>query len=154
MYCTKCGKALERKANFCMVCGAKVGPRVETKQCNYCRCFYLKSEKKCPACKIKKDKEKALREQDWEPVSAVLVATQALTETKKSAIGAAGRAVVGGALLGPIGALAGAATTRSKTSVVGQSATFSVKYASGRVGTETVYVGGERFNELAALLVK
>jgi hypothetical protein len=144
-----------------MVCGAKVGPRVETKQCNYCRCFYLKSEKKCPACKIKKDKEKALREQekalrerDWEPVSAVLVATQALTETKKSAIGAAGRAVVGGALLGPIGALAGAVTTRSKTSVVGQSATFSVKYASGRVGTETVYVGGERFNELAALLVK
>lgn len=91
---------------------------------------------------------------DNTPVSAMLISTQDRTKTSKSAVSAAGRAMIGGALLGPVGALAGAASTGGKTKVVGQKATFSVKYASGRVGTETVEVGSTRFNELAALLLE
>ena len=103
-------------------------------------------------------RKRALQEEayqrDHTPVSAVLITTQDRTKTSKSAVGAAGRAVIGGALLGPVGALAGAASTGGKTKVVGQKATFSVKYASGRVGTETVEVGSTRFNELATLLLE
>ena len=96
----------------------------------------------------------ARKADDHRAVSAVLISTLDETRSKKSAVGAAGRAVVGGALLGPVGALAGAATTKSNTKVVGQKATFSVKYASGRTGTETVDVRSKRFNELSALLHK
>ena len=91
---------------------------------------------------------------DNTPVSAMLISTQDRKKTSKSAVSAAGRAMIGGALLGPVGALAGAASTGGKTKVVGQKATFSVKYASGRVGTETVEVGSTRFNELATLLLE
>lgn len=77
-------------------------------------------------------------------ISAVLISTN----NKKSAAGAAGRAVVGGALLGPVGAIAGAASGSSKAT----KATFSVKYASGRTATETVDIHSKRFRELSALL--
>lgn len=87
---------------------------------------------------------------DNRAVSAVLISTQDETKTKKSA----GRAIVGGALFGPAGAVVGAATAKEKTKVVGQKAVFSVKYASGRTGTETVEVGSERFEALAKLLVR
>lgn len=83
---------------------------------------------------------------DRRAVSAVLISTN----NKKSGVGAAGRAVVGGALLGPVGAIAGAASGTSKAT----KATFSVKYASGRVATETVDVNSGRFRELSALLHK
>ena len=79
-------------------------------------------------------------------MSAVLISTN----SKKSGVNAAGRAIVGGTLLGPVGAIAGAATGSSKAT----SATFSVKYASGRVATETVPIGSQRFKELSALLHK
>jgi len=87
--------------------------------------------------------EKKRKEDDRRAVSAVLITTN----SKKSGVG---RAVVGGALFGPVGAVAGAVTGSSKAT----KATFSVKYASGRTGTETVAIGGQRFNELSALLHK
>ena len=90
--------------------------------------------------------DKKRKADDKRAVSAVLIGTAG----GKSAVGTAGRAVVGGALLGPIGAIAGAASGKSKTT----RATFSVKYASGRTGTETVDIGTKRFNELSALLHK
>ena len=86
------------------------------------------------------------RDADRTPVAAVLVSTN----NHKSGIGTAGRAVVGGALLGPVGALAGAASGSSKAT----KATFSVKYASGRVAVETVDINSRRFRELSALLMK
>ena len=90
--------------------------------------------------------ERARKADDRKAVSAVLIST----DSRKSGASAAGRAVVGGALLGPVGAIAGAASGTSKT----KRATFSVKYASGRTATETVDVGSKRFNELSALLHK
>lgn len=90
--------------------------------------------------------DKKRKEADRIPVSAVLISTN----SKKSGVNAAGRAIVGGTLLGPVGAIAGAATGSSKAT----SATFSVKYASGRVATETVPIGSQRFKELSALLHK
>ena len=90
--------------------------------------------------------ERARKADDRRVVSTVLIST----DNKKSAVGAAGRAVVGGALLGPVGAIAGAASGKSKAA----KATFSVKYASGRTATETVDIGSRRFNELSALLHK
>lgn len=90
--------------------------------------------------------EKKRKADDHRAVSAVLISTN----SKKSGVGAAGRAVVGGALFGAVGAVAGAASGSSKAT----KATFSVKYASGRTGTETVVIGGQRFNELSALLHK
>ena len=94
-------------------------------------------------CKKYADERKAA---DKKAVSAVLIST----DSKKSGVSAAGRAVVGGALLGPVGAIAGAASGTSKAT----KATFSVKYASGRVATETVDVNSSRFRELSALLHK
>lgn len=94
-------------------------------------------------CKKYADERKVA---DKKAVSAVLIST----DSKKSGVSAAGRAVVGGALLGPVGAIAGAASGTSKAT----KATFSVKYASGRVATEIVYVNSSRFRELSALLHK
>ena len=78
------------------------------------------------------------------PVSAVLISTN----SKKSGVNAVARGVVGGTLLGPLGAIAGAASGKSKAT----EATFSVKYANGYTGTETVKIGSARFNELSALM--
>lgn len=89
-------------------------------------------------------REQERKEADKRPVSAVLIGT----DSKKSGASTVGRALVGGALLGPIGAIAGAASGKSKTT----KATFSVKYASGRTGTETVEIHSKRFKELSALL--
>lgn len=100
--------------------------------------------------------ERAYRERvkaaDKRPVEATLITTSDRTKTTKSAVSAAGRAIVGGVIAGPAGAVLGAATTSGKTSVTEQRATFFVKYASGRTGTETVKVGSDRFNELAAVM--
>lgn len=88
--------------------------------------------------------EKKRKADDRRAVSAVLIST----ESRKS--GAFGRALVGDALFGPMGAIVGAASAKSKAT----KATFSVKYASGRTGVETVAIGSQRFNELSALLHK
>ena len=85
---------------------------------------------------------------NW-PGSAVVVSAQDKTRTKSGL----GSAVVGGIIAGPVGAVVGASVGK-KTVVTGQKVTFSVKYKSGRVGTETVEVGSERFERLSALLVK
>ena len=86
------------------------------------------------------------RDANRTPVAAVLITTNSHT----SGVGAAGRAVVGGALLGPVGALAGAVSGTSKAT----KATFSVKYANGRTAVETVDINSRRFKELSALLMK
>ncbi len=90
--------------------------------------------------------EQERKEANRKIVSVVLISTN----SKKSSADAAGRAFVGGALLGPVGAIAGAATGTSKATT----ATFSVKYASGRTAVETVNIGSNRFRELSAFLHK
>lgn len=91
-----------------------------------------------------------LERQDRTPVAAVLVSTKDITG--KSVTGTAARALIGYAVLGVFGAAVGATT--AKTKVKAQTATFSVRYESGRTGTETVNVSSERFKELARLLVE
>lgn len=94
-----------------------------------------------------KERQQKLRD-NW-PVSAVIVTTQDKTKNKSGL----GRAVVGGMIAGPVGAVVGASVGK-KTVVTGQTVTFSVKYQSGRTGIETVEVGSERFNFLSSLLLK
>lgn len=96
--------------------------------------------------KLKARQEK-LRD-NW-PVSAVVISTQDKTKNKSGL----GTAVIGGLVAGPLGAVVGASVGK-KTVVTGQKVTFSVKYQSGRTGTETVDVGSERFKFLSSLLLK
>lgn len=145
--------------------------------CKSCGSYYPNDEKSCPYCGYvmsKAERKAALKEakanarqisreeqkrgeialrtfwnEDTQPVSAVLISTQDVY--RKSALGAAGRALLGGAILGEFGAAVGLATTKAKSR--GQKATFAVKYASGRKGTETVDMRSERFKVLSALLV-
>lgn len=91
---------------------------------------------------------------DHLPVAAVLVTTKTHTETSKGAIGTAARTLVGGALFGTFGAAVGLASGRAETRTVSQEVTFSVRYASGRTGIETVQTDSKRFKELARLLVE
>lgn len=106
-----------------------------------------------------KRKQEAYRKQmayhdDHLPVAAVLVTTKTNTETSKGVIGTAARTLVGGALLGPFGAAVGLASGTATTRTVSQEVTFSVRYASGRTGIETVRTDSKRFKELARLLVE
>ena len=91
-------------------------------------------------------REQERKDADKRPVSAVLIGTA----DHRSALGTVTRAMVGGAFFGIAGALGGAASGTSQVT----HATFSVMYASGRTGTETVKVGSQRFRELSALLHK
>lgn len=109
----------------------------------------LQKERRAEKTRIRAQKE-ATKFRDNNPVAAVVVASQDKTKTS----GGLGRAVVGGAIAGPIGAVVGASTGKRKTEVTGQKVTFSVRYESGRTGVETVEVNSKRFKQLSALLVK
>ena len=89
------------------------------------------------------DVEREREARDRKPVSAVLISTDSKPKTGS----ALGRAALGSWLFGIAGAVLGSATASSK-----DTATFSVKYASGRVGKETVEINSKRFDELVALL--
>ena len=144
--CLKCDKLLPVGAEECPFCGAKAKHSMKANIRG--AALYAKQageesrkewEEKHPAPK------KPVKD---EPVSAVLLTTT--EQYGKSAVGTAARGLVGGALFGAFGAAVGMST--AKTKVVGKTATFSVKYASGRVATETVQMGTLRFEELAALI--
>lgn len=76
---------------------------------------------------------------DHYPMSATVISVNG----RQSVAKAFSRAVVGEMLFGGAGAFIGAATTETKPKV-----TFRVEYESGRIGTETVKVGSERFELL------
>ena len=112
-----------------------------------------KSKRKAEKMRLREEKRQ-YRIDDRTPIEAILIATEDVTKTSTSAGKAFGRAIIGDLLFGAAGAFVGAATTSSKTRVIGHVATFFVTYKTGRQGTETVRIGSERFNELAALLQK
>ena len=150
----KCDELLPLDAKFCPNCGADVTNMKFSMRSN------LRGAKLAAQEEVKKHNEKYESERKYQElckkyaqerkeadktiVSAVLISAQ----NKKSGASALGRAVVGGALLGPVGAIAGASTGKSYA----KSATFSVKYASGRTSTETVSVDSKRFKELSSYL--
>lgn len=96
----------------------------------------------------RKAEKKAERKKRKTPISAVLITTK--DERAKGAISTATRGVVGGLLFGPFGAAVGMVSGREK--MLSQKAIFSVRYADGHTGTETVEVGSKRFEELSVLL--
>jgi len=118
-----------------------------------CTCgkFYLSEGQICPKCGhtltalecaeylAETGEKPARRADDKRPVSAVLIST----ETRRSAVGTISHAIFSGAILG------GGRNRRASTAT---HATFSVMYASGRTGTETVEIHSKRFRELNALL--
>lgn len=96
-----------------------------------------------------REAERERKRLDNIPVAAVLISVQ--SEYGKKVIGTAARGMIGAVLGGTFGAAVGIATGRAKGRA--KTATFSVKYESGRKGLETVNVNTPRFKELATLLV-
>ena len=96
-----------------------------------------------------REAEQERKRRDTTPVAAVLISVQ--SEYGKKVVGTAARGLIGAALGGTFGAAVGIATGRVKGNA--KTATFSVKYESGRKGLETVNVNTPRFKELATLLV-
>lgn len=96
-----------------------------------------------------REAERERKRLDTTPVAAVLISVQ--SEYGKNVMGTAARGMIGAVLGGTFGAAVGIATGRAKGNA--KTATFSVKYESGRKGLETVNVNTPRFKELATLLV-
>lgn len=146
MVCRRCGFKIYEKVDYCPSCRHPVyketGYTVPGAAGNRETVRYIPREEEPRQIDFEIDK----------PVSAVLVTTTEKTKTKKSVFGAATRMAIGGVAAGPVGALVGLATTGSKNKITGQTATFSVTYASGKTKIETVKVGSKRFKTLAALL--
>lgn len=101
------------------------------------------------AAKAERERLRKQKQRDKTPVSAKLLYVQ--SEHGKRAMGTAARGLIGAAVAGTFGAAVGIASGRAQERA--KSATFAVKYASGRKGNETVDVHSERFKELSALLV-
>ena len=97
--------------------------------------------------KIAEQQEQVL---DNLPVEAVLVSTT--EQQRKGVLGTVARGTLGYLTFGEFGAAVGVTASMSKARK--QQATFSVKYASGRKGLETVDVESKRFRELDGLLMK
>ena len=87
-------------------------------------------------------------------VSTVIVNATTTGKQKASVTSSIVRGAVGGAVFGPIGAIAGAVTPKKKIVTKDATVTFSVLYASGKRGVETVKVGSNRYNELAKYVVQ
>jgi hypothetical protein len=90
---------------------------------------------------------------DKEIVSVKIVSSSTDTTTRGSVTSSVARGVIGGALFGPIGMIAGAATPKQKTVGTETKITFAVRYASGRVSSETVVVDSLRYKELVKHIV-
>ena len=76
------------------------------------------------------------------------------TYTSKGSVGsAAGRAVVGSMIAGPVGAVVGAGTAKRTTQEQKQT-TFKVWYKSGREAVETVVNGTEKWMKYMSLVDK
>lgn len=116
------------------------------------------------SCKRKKEKEEAFyalpqyereRIEADRTIEAVMIIGETMeSKTKASTSSAVARGVVGGALFGPIGAVAGAATPKTKTVTKTDGVRFSVKYKSGRIATEWQPIGSSRYNELMRHVMK
>lgn len=104
------------------------------------------------------EKDKLAREEARKVVSTKLIHDGIVQETQsKTKMGSmAGRAIVGGALLGPAGAIIGGATAKKKIdshNVDSGKRTFLVQYANGRVQEETVQVNSAKYKEYMSKLV-
>ena len=91
---------------------------------------------------------KELVRADSTPVSAKLMDMEVVRGTKKSS--AVTRGLVGAAIFGTVGAAYGIATAKQK--IKEKNAYFLVEYESGRIDTEIVTIGSERFTLLASLV--
>ena len=147
--------------------------------CKYCGQYYPDKEKNCPWCgnsmnRAERKASKRLSEENartisceeeirgWkafgavnpkhpiarrQPVEAVLIGTHAEYRTKSGI----GRGLLGWVLFGELGGFLGVASASRESKVRRITATFAVKYASGKIGSETVAVGSRRYEELIEL---
>ena len=106
------------------------------------------AKSKDPYVKRAKEEKKARRHAenaklilDHRPVATELIATDEYVQMP----GRLGCAAIGGLMGGPAGAALGAYLGKKR-------ATFLVRYASGRIGKETVGLNSARYKELYALL--
>lgn len=97
-----------------------------------------KEEKKVQR-KARQDLVRRQQTLDSTPVAAVLVATDEYKRPSRLTYTA-----IGGLMAGPVGVALGAHLGK-------KTATFSVRYASGRTGVETVDLNSVRFKKLSAL---
>lgn len=98
---------------------------------------------------VKIERHAALQKErdDKTPARTRLLTDQSTYTSKGSLTSAAGRAVVGNLVAGPIGAMVGAGTAK-RTTQEQKSQVFKVWYKSGREGIETAAVGSARWKEL------
>lgn len=89
------------------------------------------------------------KEKDNNPIAATLMFVEDKYGTSLS--GGLALMAIGGIIGGTFGAAYGA--HKASNTKTGTIATFSVKYESGRKGTETVDVNSERFQKLAKLTI-
>ena len=115
-----------------------------------------KRRKNQPVSAERRQRERAYRrerkEADTIPVEAELVELRDAVKHKRSAVGMAARAGVGGLLLGKVGMAIGIMSTPLERKLVGQKAVFLVTYRSGRKEYETVAVDTKRYYELMELI--
>lgn len=92
-----------------------------------------------------------MKKDDRTVVRTKLLTDQSTYTSRGSVTSAAGRAVVGNLVAGPIGAMVGAGTAK-RTTQEQKSQVFKVWYKSGREGIETAAVGSARWKELVEKL--
>ena len=146
----KCGGFYLSEGMTCPVCGHELTPidclmhfAAQTEHRKTARSkawesysFYESKEAAMEEYRYKKVEDR------W-PVAAELISV----EYGQSAAKVVARGLIGSAIAGFLGACAGVSSVPSKP----KKATFRVKYASGRTGTETVDVRGPRFRQLRVL---
>lgn len=154
----KCGGFYLTEGMACPVCGHELTPMdclkhmaAQTEHRKTARkkswercCFYESKEAEAAAMSEYRQKKREEKFEDQWPVSAVLIST----EYGQNALKVATRGLIGSAIAGFAGAFTGVSSVPSKP----KKATFSVKYASGRTGTETVDVGSMRYRQLVSVL--
>ena len=109
----------------------------------------IRKEEKIQAKKMAEEMSKKIRNdqiKDQTPVEATLL----FTKNKYGSGSVLGMAAIGLAIGGPLCAAYGASKGAAQR-IVGHEATFKVKYASGRIGTETVDTNSVRFDQLVKL---
>lgn len=107
-----------------------------------------KEEEKEYLQKVERKKQEAINQANRKTIVKTMIVGSS-TDSRKKVGSSVARGLVGGALLGPVGAIAGATTGKNK---VNNTTTFLVQYKDGHKETVTVDNSSAKFNELCKYL--